>query len=98
SASVLVRLTASPCIRRVAALGPNHSLSYPGDRLPDECADRSVARPAGALQLGSRKDPVCAFGVARGPAPVSDPLRYDYSCAAGGAAAHLRPGRGGFTG
>ena len=92
-----VWLFVSPCSQRVAALGVNHFLAYPGDRLPDECADRFVVRPAGALQLWSRKDPVCAFGVARGPAPVSDPLRYDYSCAAGGAAAHLRPGRGGFT-
>jgi hypothetical protein len=92
-----VWLFVSPCSQRLAALGVNHFLAYPGDRLPPECADRFVARPSAELQIWSRKDPVCAFGVARGPAPVSDALRYDYSCAAGGSAARLRPGRSGLT-
>jgi len=49
------------------------------------------------LQLWSRKNPVCALGVGHDAALVSDPLRYDYSCAAGGTVAHLRPGRDGLT-
>jgi len=92
-----VWLFVSPCSQRLAALGVNHFLAYPDDRLPSECADQFAVRWSGALQLWSRKTPVCAFGVAHGLAPVSDPLQYDYSCAAGGAAAHLRPGRSGFT-
>jgi hypothetical protein len=92
-----VWLFVSPCSPRLAALGVNHFLAYPGDELPRECADLFVVRPAGELQLWSRKDPVCPFGVARGPAPVSDPLQFDYACAAGGGAARLRSGRGGIT-
>src|SRR5256885_10773145 len=92
-----VWLFVSPCSQRLAALGVNHFLAYPDDRLPSDCADRFVVRWSGALQLWSRKNPVCAFGVAHGLAPVSDPLQYDYSCTAGGAAAHLRPGRDALT-
>jgi hypothetical protein len=92
-----VWLFVSPCSRRLAALGVNHFLAYPSDALPQECADQFVVRPSGALQLWSRKDAVCAFGVARSSAPVSDPLRYDYSCKAGGATARVRAGRSGFT-
>ena len=92
-----VWLFVSPCSDRLAALGVNHFLAYPMDRLPAECAQRFTVRPAGELQLWSRKQPVCTFGVARRTEPVSDALQYDYSCSAGGSAARLVPGRSGMT-
>ena len=88
-----VRLFVSPCSSRLAALGVNHFLAYPEDRLPAECADQFVVQAAGEIQLWSRKDAVCEFGVARAAAFPKTALDYDFSCRAGGARARLVPHR-----
>jgi hypothetical protein len=92
-----VWLFVSPCSSRLAALGVNHFLAYPDDRLPAECSNQFAVQVAGGIQLWSRRDAVCGFGVARASAFPRSALDYDFSCRAGGAKARLVPGRSGIV-
>ncbi len=73
-----IRIALSPCSRRLATLGVNHLLMFPGSAPEPGCASEWTSQAAGELRLWSRRTPLCAVGVARG-SPASA-LEFDYSC------------------
>lgn len=73
-----IRIAISPCSRRLAALGVNHLLMFPGSAPEAACRSEWTAQPAGDLHLWSRRAPVCAVGVA--PGSPGSALDFDYAC------------------
>jgi hypothetical protein len=74
----------SPCSRRLAAVGVNHFVVSTPTAVPPECANAFTVAPAGEVALWSRKEPVCTFGVAKGPRPPASAEDFDFSCKSSG--------------
>jgi hypothetical protein len=81
----------SPCSARLAALGVNHLLLL-SDVRPDTCGDEFETRPAGYLQIWSRRRPVGSVGYSADRS-TSNALAFDYRVGGSGERLVLEPGR-----